>query len=472
MKFQIALVLVGLACSALAAPATIEPQILKNLEKASTTNVLVTFRKSNTEAALARFDSLALSSRNAKLNSLYAILKDHADTVQSDVMAMLEKTRSTKNHDVRQLWISAELIVRDADKQTIEALSSHPDVESLVAEKFFPLEPVEFKELSPSEITPFAQWGVDAIRAENLWNQGNRGQGAVVANIDTGVRYTHIALNSNYRGTVTGSNDYAWYAPTGKTAAPSDGNGHGTHTMGTIAGTANGIGVAPGATWIACRGCSTSSCSSFDLSECGNWVACPTTTSGGSPDCTKAPNVSSNSWGGGQGDSWYDNIIAAWRRVNIAPLFSAGNSGPTCGSANSPSDRSGAIAIGSTTSTEELSSFSSVGPTVDGRMKPDVSAPGSAVISASSSSDTGYATMSGTSMACPHAAGLSALLFNTRPNLTVDQLKTALISGAQRINSSGRTCSGVPDTTYPNHHSGAGRIDAVASNQFVLDNYS
>jgi len=241
--------------------------------------------------------------------------------------------------------------------------------------------------------------------------------------------------------------------------------------MGTIAGSANGIGVAPGATWIACRGCGTSSCSSFDLSECGNWVACPTTTSGGNADCTKAPDVSSNSWGGGQGDSWYDSIIAAWRRVNIVPLFSAGNSGPTCGSANSPSDRSGAISIGSTTSTNGLSSFSSVGPTVDGRMKPDVAAPGSSVVSASYSSDTGYATMSGTSMACPHAAGVSALLLKTRPNLTVDQLKAALVSGAQRVTSSGRNCGGVSEGTYPNHHVGAGRIDAVASNNYVLANF-
>jgi subtilisin family serine protease len=471
MKFQIALVLVGLACSALANPANVEPQILKNLEKASTTNVLVTFRKSNTEAALARFDSLALSSRNAKLNSLYAILKDHADSVQADVMAMLEKTRSTKNHDVRQLWITAELIVRDADKETVEALRNHPDVESLVAEKFFPLEPVEVKEMNPEDVTPLAQWGVNTVRAETLWNQGNRGEGVVVANIDTGVRYTHTALRSNYRGTVTGSNNYNWYAPTGKTAAPSDGNGHGTHTMGSIAGTANGIGVAPGAQWIACRGCASGSCSSFDLSECGNWVACPTTTSGGSADCTKAPDVSSNSWGGGQGDSWYDSIIAAWRRVNIVPLFSAGNSGPTCGTANSPSDRSGAIAIGSTTNTNIMSSFSSVGPTVDGRMKPDVAAPGSNIVSASSSSDTGYATMSGTSMACPHAAGVSALLLKARPNLSVDQLKAALVAGAQKTATSGRTCSGVPDTRFPNHHVGAGRIDAVASSLYVAENF-
>ncbi|CAG7724512.1 unnamed protein product [Allacma fusca] len=402
---------------------------------------------------------------------MHAILKDHADTIQADVISMLEKSKSVDNDNIRQLWITAELIVRDADKATVEALSNHDDVESLIAEKFYPLEPVERRELSEEEIAPLAQWGVDAIRAGTVHGRGNSGQGIVVANIDTGVRYTHVALRSNFRGTIQGNNNYAWYAPTGKAANPSDGNGHGTHTMGTIAGTANGIGVAPGATWVACKGCGSSSCSSLDLRECGNWVACPTTTSGGSPDCTKAPNVSSNSWGGGQGDTSYEAIIAAWRRVNIVPLFSAGNSGPSCRTANSPSDRPTAIAVGSTTSGNVVSSFSSVGPTIDGRMKPDISAPGSNVVSASSSSDTGYATMSGTSMACPHAAGLSALILHDRPNLNVDQLKAALVSGCQRITASGKTCSGVSDSVYPNHHVGAGRIDAVASTNFVLENF-
>ncbi|CAG7718557.1 unnamed protein product [Allacma fusca] len=358
MKVQLLLAITGLLSTAVVDSATVEQQILKNLEETSSTNVLVTFKNSNSKAALSRFDSLVLASRDARLNTMYAILKDHADTVQADVIAMLEKSRSSKNTDIRQLWISAELIVRGADKETVEALRNHPDVESLVAETFIPLEPIE--------------------------GNGNRGEGIVVANIDTGVRYTHVALKSNFRGTIQGNNNYAWYAPTGKAAIPSDSQGHGTHTMGTIAGTANGIGVAPGATWIACKGCAGSSCSNFDLTECGNWVACPTTTSGASPDCGKAPHIVSNSWGGGQGDSWYDNNIAAWRRINIVPLFSAGNSGPNCRTANSPSDRPGAIAVGSTTNGDVVSSFSSVGPTVDGRMKPDIAAPGSSIVSAAS----------------------------------------------------------------------------------------
>ncbi|CAG7727434.1 unnamed protein product [Allacma fusca] len=471
MKVQLLLGITGLLSTAVVDSATVEQQILKNLEETSSTNVLVTFKNSNSKAALSRFDSLVLASRDARLNTMYAILKDHADTVQADVIAMLEKSRSSKNTDIRQLWISAELIVRGADKETVEALRNHPDVESLVAETFIPLEPIEVNQLSTDEILPNAQWGVDKIRAEQVWENGNKGGGIVVANIDTGVRYTHTALRSNFRGTIQGNNNYAWYAPTGKAAVPSDSQGHGTHTMGTIAGNANGIGVAPGATWIACKGCAGSSCSTFDLTECGNWVACPTTTSGASPDCGKAPHIVSNSWGGGQGNGWYDDIIAAWRRVNIIPLFSAGNSGPNCRTANSPSDRTGAIAVGSTTNGDVVSSFSSVGPTVDGRMKPEISAPGSSVVSASSSSDTGYATMSGTSMACPHAAGLSALILNEKPNLTVDQLKDALITGAQHIISSGKTCSGVKDSDYPNHHVGAGRIDAVASTTYAIKKY-
>ncbi|CAG7724514.1 unnamed protein product [Allacma fusca] len=472
MKFHIALVFVGLACSALAAPAPVEPQILKNLETSKTTNVLVTFKKTDTAAAFARFDSLALATRDAKLNTMYAILKDHADTVQADVIAMLEKSDSSKNTDIRQLWISAELIVRNADKDTVESLRNHPDVGSLVAEKFFPLEPVERRELNKDEINPQAQWGVDAIHAGTVHSRGNRGQGIVVVNVDTGVRHTHVALKSNFRGTIQANNNYAWYAPTGHAANPFDDHGHGTHTMGTIAGTANGIGVAPGATWIACKGCDANAyCSAFDLRECGNWVTCPTNTAGTNPDCTKAPNVSSNSWSGIQGDVGYDDILAAWRRVNIVPLYSIGNNGPTCRTAQSPGDRPNAIGVGSITVDNVISSFSSVGPTIDGRMKPDVAAPGSFVVSASSDSDTGYETWSGTSMACPHAAGVSALILHDRPNLNVDQLQAALVNGCQRISASGITCNGVSDNVYPNYQVGAGRIDAVASTNFAIANY-
>ncbi|ODM87317.1 Bacillopeptidase F [Orchesella cincta] len=73
-------------------------------------------------------------------------------------------------------------------------------------------------------------------------------RGVIIATVDTGVRGTHEALKDNFVG------EYGWFDPSTSTPEPTDNNGHGTHTTGTIAG-GKGIGVAPGAKWAACRGC-------------------------------------------------------------------------------------------------------------------------------------------------------------------------------------------------------------------------
>jgi len=462
MKLQIAFLVFGLVT---VLGADVEPKIYQNLEEAETTNVLVTFKKAESSAALARFESLRLVGREAKLNTMHSILKDHADSVQSDVVSILERTRSVKKHTVSQLWISAELIVRNVDKETVEILSHHPDVASLVAEQFFPvLETWEEPYNATEDIGIQNQWGVVTVRAEAVWNLGWNGQGIVVGVTDTGARHTHVALQPRYRGTTQGSHNYNWFAPTGTAATPSDTNGHGTHCIGSIVGSANGIGVAPGAQWIACRGCATSSCSNFDLTQCGNWMACPTNTAGGAAQCAQAPRIVSNSWGGGRSNTFYDAIITAWRAAGIVPIFSAGNSGPACNSVLSPSDRPGAISIGSTTNTGIISSFSSRGTAGNGARKPEVSAPGSSVVSAGHEADTQYRTLSGTSMAGPHAAGVAALVLSRRPNLTVAQVQSILEAGTATITSGGQTCGGTADTVIPNNTGGFGRTDAVFAN--------
>lgn len=433
MKYHIAFVVLGLACAVLAqSVARVEEKIWKNLEESETTNVKVSFRKANTKAAFERFNSLKLTTRDAKLNTQYAILKDHADIVQADVTSILNKARSYgKRHEIAQLWISNELIVRNVDKEVVEILRDHPDVESLEAEWFIQLEDVmEEPYVAPrSNNSILNQWGVVNVNALQVWAAGNTGVGSVVGVIDTGARATHVALRYTYRGNDPGQNhNYNWFAPTGQAAVPSDTNGHGTHVIGSASGT-EGIGVAPGSRWITCRGCATASCSNFDLTQCGNWMACPTNTAGGAADCTRAPNVVNNSWGGGGNNPWYDAIITAWRNAQITPIFSAGNSGPGCSTLLSPGDRPLAVGIGSITSTNIRSGFSSNGPTVDGRRNPHIAAPGTSVASASHLDDTSLRTLSGTSMAAPHASGVVALLVASNRQITVPQVIAALQQG-------------------------------------------
>jgi subtilisin family serine protease len=467
MKYQIAVAVFGLACLALASPiARVEEQIYKNLEESELTNVMITFRRADTKSAWDRFYSLRLTSRVAILETQHAILKDHADVVQADVTAMLEKARvAGKRHYLDQLWITNELIVRDIDRETVEQLRNHPDVESLVAEQFIQLEETEEGEsfdLRDYNNTIQNQWGIVNVNAPAAWARGFTGTGITIGNIDTGARHTHVSLAPTYRGNNPGENhDYNWRAPTGNAAVPSDTNGHGTHCIGSHSGT-DGIGVAPNSRWTSCRGCATAACSTFDLNSCGNFMACPTNTAGGAAQCARAPNVVNNSWGGGGGQTWFNPILTAWRNGNIAGVFAIGNSGTACSTVGSPGDQPLAFGVGSITSTNALSTFSSVGPGPAGAVKPNVAAPGTSVASASHLADTGLRTLSGTSMASPHVAGAVALVFQARGG-TVVAAQERLTSTAVAHASAGRTCVGRPEGTRPNNHVGYGRIDSNAA---------
>ncbi|CAG7726800.1 unnamed protein product [Allacma fusca] len=242
---------------------------------------------------------------------------------------------------------------------------------------------------------------------------------------------------------------------------PHDVVGHGTHVTGNIAGREKGIGVAPGAQWISCLGCKADGCYEEDLLGCGQWAFCPTLTDGSAEDCSKAPALVSNSWGGGNEDPFYDPVLALWLEAGIVPVFAIGNSGPLCSTANSPGDSELAIGVGSINSVRQTSYFSSRGPTkVTQRIQPDVSAPGTDITSSYFLSTTSYYTMSGTSMATPHVAGVVALLLQADPTLTPAEIKTLLTENAVAHSSIGAVCNGKNDRTYPNNQAGYGLLEA------------
>src|SRR5262249_8304067 len=135
-------------------------------------------------------------------------------------------------------------------------------------------------------------WGIEQIGAPNVWSDwGVRGAGITVANLDTGVSYTHTALLHAYRGwSPSGvSHDYNWYDPAGDPPSPSpiDAAGHGTHTMGTMVGGPAGgysdLGVAPTARWIAVRGCEGLFCEDDALIQGAQWLLAPTNLAGHDP---------------------------------------------------------------------------------------------------------------------------------------------------------------------------------------------
>jgi subtilisin family serine protease len=274
--------------------------------------------------------------------------------------------------------------------------------------------------------TAMMDWGITDSKADQFWAQfGVKGIGIVVASIDTGVQWNHPALVNQFACPGNPSDPACWDDPSNICGGSAcDNYGHGTHTMGTMVAGDNPYlpyiaGMAPDATWIACKGCESNSCSEFALDACADWILAP----GGDP--ANRPNIVNNSWGGGSGDVWYLANVNAWRAAGIFPAFSAGNSGPECGTANTPGDYQETFSSAAHAINREIANFSSRGPSTFGHdpyTKPNISAPGVSICSTvpTDSWSCGY---SGTSMASPHTAGAVALLWSCNPSL-VGQIDT------------------------------------------------
>lgn len=385
---------------------------------------------------------------------VYQTLWQTAQASQADILRILDAEKQAGNVDaIRSYYIVNAIYVR-ANGTVLRAISNRPDVAYIEAVKHIPLPEPKTGVSALASV----EWGIAKIRADQVWNDyGAQGAGVVVASIDTGVLSTHSALVKQYRGTLSGSNDYNWYDPTGTfPTAPGDNNGHGTHTMGTMVGddgANNKIGVAPKAVWIATKGCITSSCASNDLLAAAEWVLAPYPI-GGTPaqgNPAMRPQIVNNSWGGAGGNLWYQAVVNAWRAAGIFPAFSAGNAGPAAGTLDSPGDYAESFSSGATDILDQIASFSAHGPSaLTNEIKPDVSAPGVGVRSAFN--DGGYAIFNGTSMASPHVAGCAALLKSIKPVLSISEIENAMTGSAVDLGTAG------PDAVF-----GYGRLDCRAA---------
>jgi len=393
-----------------------------------------------------------------KATAVHDALTAHAAQTQKSTLEFL----ATKKSVVKSFWVNNMIWVEGADHATIMELAARSEVTEILEDGIVTIndQVVDSGEFTGKQNM---EWGVRTVRAPDAWAT-TQGAGAIVGVIDTGARHTHTMINHSYMGNDAAK--FAWYNPYRPAdATPNDLHGHGTHVTGTIAGN-NGIGVAPEAKWISCKGLNDQgSGTNAALIGCFQFMVCPHHHSNpnGEKDCLQAPHLVSNSWGSSGGNSAFDASVATWVAANIYPVFAAGNSGPGCQSTGSPADSpSGTISVGATQESEAIASFSSRGPARNGE-NPHVSAPGQNVRSAGIASDTAFTTMSGTSMACPHAAGVLALMKSHNPALTYAAAKDKLQSSSSKTHpvSGGQTCGGVPDNQFPNHTFGHGRIDAV-----------
>ena len=346
------------------------------------------------------------------------------------------------------LWIINAIAVT-GNGQAIQEIAARPEVDriTLDAEQRYVDEP---EPLEQAAAGPAITWGVERIRAPHAWHgMGIDGEGATVAVMDTGVDWTHPVLRSSYRGLrPNGLVDHrsSWYdAVDGTYEEPFDPNGHGTHVAGTIAGQ-GGIGVAPGARWLAVRafradGFATESM----IHRAFQWLLAP----GGDP--ALAPDVVNGSWGGAAQSLAFLEDVDALHAAGIITVFAVGNQGPEAGIVNAPASYTDTIAVAASDELDEVAWFSSHGPSLlTRRVKPTLAAPGTNTRSALPGGE--YAIFHGTSMAAPHVAGALALLRSAAPGLSQLAATRALTETAVPIGDD-----------YPNYMAGWGRLNAYAA---------
>jgi subtilisin family serine protease len=330
------------------------------------------------------------------------------------------------------------------------------------------------------------EWNITAAGAPSVWEKGARGDGIVVAVADTGVDWTHPALQSKYRGGSggTGSHDYNWYDPWDGSLAPWDDVGHGTYTLGTVVGedgTENRIGMAPGAKWIACRNMR------YGLGNPGTYLACmefflaPFPVGGdpfqdGRPDL--APDVVNNSWGCPEREGCGAETLAPALRIlhlaGIMMVAAAGNDGPACATAvDPPANSADVFTVGASDEADTLAFFSSRGPAA-GIVKPDITAPGWLIRSAIPGGK--YTISAGTSIAAPHVTGAVALLWSAFPELIGDIDRTrdllrrsaspvtiAQVCGVLEEQGTPCLCGGDSSSVVPNNSYGYGILNVDAA---------
>lgn len=244
----------------------------------------------------------------------------------------------------------------------------------------------------------------------------------VIAIIDTGIDPNHVDLDG---GKIIGWKDFV----NGKTT-PYDDNGHGTHCASIAAGTGEGNsnyrGVAPGAALVGVKVLDASGSGTLSgVTDGINWAVANKDVYG--------IEILSLSLGTSTSSDGTDAVSMACNNAvdqGLVVVVAAGNSGPKTYTVGSPGAAEKVITVGSIADVGHkgffLNSWSSRGPTADGRIKPDVCAPGYLIMAAKAGTTSSYVEYSGTSMATPFVAGTVALMLDANPSLTPMQVKNII----------------------------------------------
>ncbi|HAN03683.1 MAG: hypothetical protein A2X29_00505 [Elusimicrobia bacterium GWA2_64_40] len=307
----------------------------------------------------------------ALVDAVVAVFPD--DTKDASIYSLPGVTNVDEDRYIR--WISAPASMNSVPLPTLAgALDMIRTGEGWAAPAFGEIR----AEVDPSEKE--IPWGVRRVNAAGAWDL-TAGRGVKVAVVDTGVDYNHPDLAPNYKG---------GYNAVTPGASPLDDQGHGTHVSGTIAAVKdnNGVvGVAPAVDLYGVKVLDKNGSGQYSWIVAGiEWAI------------QNGMHVINMSLGGGSGTEAMKQVMTKAHEAGVTVVCAAGNdSGPV----NYPAKYPEAIAVSASDSSDRIASFSSRGAEIA------IIAPGVSVYSTKKGG--GYTSMSGTSMACPHAAGLAAL---------------------------------------------------------------
>lgn len=273
------------------------------------------------------------------------------------------------------------------------------------------------------------------INADKVWDAGVTGKGVDVAILDTGIHDEHPALEVLKEVDFTGE-------------GTDDLHGHGTHVAGIVASKdLTYRGVAFDANLLNVKVLNKDGVGyASDVIKGIEWAV------------ENGAEILSMSFGAKvepcDGTDAISRAVDNAVKKGVVAVVAAGNEGPNPGTITSPGCAKEAITVGAIDDYDKVPSWSSRGPTDDGRVKPDLVAPGVGIIS--TWKDNSFKPLSGTSMSTPHVSGVVALLLEARPELKPDEVKEILKSTAD-------------DLGYDENTQGAGKVDAYKAYLYVIN---